>query len=79
MTPRQSQRANLEADLSRAQHASQGYLNGDVQNETTAFGQVGVGSHIHMKRSFQVARWPGGGSGWENEKPRYLLRAVIQE
>jgi hypothetical protein len=76
VTPRQSQRANLEADLSRAQHASQGYLNGEVQNETTAFGQVGVGSHIHMKLSGQEARRPGGE---ENRKPRYLLRPVIQE
>ena len=60
MTPRQSQRANLEADLSRARRASRRLPNGEVQNETTAFGQVGVVSPIQMKLSGQEARRPGG-------------------
>ena len=54
-------------DLPRAQRVSQGYLNGEVQNET-AFGQVGVVSHIRMKLSGQEAR-----------QLQNLLRPVIQE
>ena len=61
--------------LPRAQRVSQDYLNGEVQNET-AFGQVGVVSHIRVKLSGVLANTP---IRQENRKPHCLLHPVIQK